>query len=69
MPTHLDTLYFATKADATQYLVDNGWCFWRTTDDEGGVIYRDGLGFALVFKDKTVNGGTCWAVDIPRKYH
>jgi hypothetical protein len=68
MPTTLETHYFDSLVSAVRYLKDLGFTFWRK-DAPKGSIYRNGLGFALLFPTETVNGNTCWAVDLPRKYH
>lgn len=68
MPTTLDTRYFDSLASAIRCLKDLGFTYWRK-DDAKCSIYRNGLAFALVYPHPTVNGSTCWAVDVPRKYH
>lgn len=68
MPTTLDTVYFTDLVSAIRFLKDQGFTYWRKNDPNGS-IYRNGLAFASVFPSPTVNGGTCWGVDIPRKYY
>ena len=68
MPTTIDTHYFADLVSAIRHLKDLGFTYWRKNEPKGS-IYRNGLAFASVYPSPTVNGDTCWAVDLPRRYY